>query len=96
MEGESQAHRHQYAFGIGGRMCVATQLASKALYTVFLHLIAHFQLLPAEEGEVDADAIDPLRGLLEDENSRVAPRVHHMRFVPRNADATRRMLSQKL
>ncbi|SPO05191.1 related to cytochrome P450 phenylacetate hydroxylase [Cephalotrichum gorgonifer] len=91
--GESQAHRHQYAFGIGGRMCVASQLASKALYTVFLHLIAHFELLPAQN-EPNPEAADPLRGLLEDENSRVAPRVHHVRFVPRNADATRRMLSQ--
>ena len=74
-------------------MCVASQLASKALYTVFLHLIAHFELFPAEDAP-SPDAADPLKGLLEDENSRVAPRVHHVRFVPRNVETTRRMLSE--
>lgn len=75
-------------------MCVASQLAAKALYTVFLHLIAHFELLPAEESP-DLDAADPLKGLLEKENSRVTPRVRHVRFVPRNKDTTRKMLAEK-
>ncbi|KAF3392998.1 3-hydroxyphenylacetate 6-hydroxylase [Talaromyces pinophilus] len=94
MQGENQSHQHQYAFGIGGRMCVASQLAAKALYTVFVHLIAHFELLPAEE-TLDLDAADPLKGLLEKENSRVTPRVRHVRFVPRNRDMTRKMLAEK-
>ncbi|CAH0058145.1 unnamed protein product, partial [Clonostachys solani] len=46
LEGED-VHRHQFAFGMGGRMCVASHVASKALYTVFLHLVAHFRVLPA-------------------------------------------------
>ncbi|KAM0335233.1 hypothetical protein ACHAQA_000276 [Verticillium albo-atrum] len=54
-------HAHQYAFGIGGRMCVASHLAHNALYTVFLHLIARFQILPAE-GTTDEE-IHPLNGL---------------------------------
>ncbi|KAH8690458.1 cytochrome P450 [Talaromyces proteolyticus] len=94
LDSQSQSHQHQYAFGIGGRMCVASQLAAKALYTVFLHLIAHFKLLPAD-GELSPDAADPLRGLLEKENSRVTPRVRHVRFVPRDVDITRKMLAKK-
>lgn len=75
-------------------MCVASQLANKVLYTVFLHLIAHFKLLPAG-GDLGSDAADPLKGLLDDENSRVTPRVHHVRFVPRDVDITRKMLAEK-
>lgn len=60
MQGEDQSHQHQYAFGNGGRMCVASQLAARALYTVFLHLVAYFELLPAEESR-DPYAADPLK-----------------------------------
>ncbi|GKT76670.1 3-hydroxyphenylacetate 6 hydroxylase [Colletotrichum tofieldiae] len=73
-------YAHQFAFGIGGRMCVASHLAHNALYTVFLHLIARFRILPAD-GK-DSEEIDPLKGL-----NGVAfvatPRGFQAKFVPR-------------
>ncbi|KAI1407142.1 cytochrome P450 [Hypoxylon sp. FL1857] len=79
----SNPHAHQYAFGIGGRMCVASHLAHNALYTVFLHLIAHFRILPAE-GET-VEAIDPLKGL-KGMAFVGTPRGWRARFVPREGD----------
>ncbi|KAI1459621.1 cytochrome P450 [Annulohypoxylon moriforme] len=79
----SNPHAHQYAFGIGGRMCVASHLAHKALYTVFLHLIAHFRILPAE-GET-IDAIDPINGL-QGISFVGTPRGWRARFVPREGE----------
>ena len=76
-------YAHQFAFGIGGRMCVASHLAQNALYTVFLHLIARFQIFPAE-GK-NADEIDPLTGL-----KSLAfvgtPKGFQARFVPRDGN----------
>ncbi|KAI1373212.1 cytochrome P450 [Hypoxylon crocopeplum] len=92
MDGDQTANRHQYAFGIGGRMCVASHVATKALYAVFLHLIAHFQILPAED-TMDPIVADPIEGLLTRENPIAGPKARTVRFVPRNADAIRRMLS---
>ncbi|XDG05335.1 hypothetical protein ABKA04_004950 [Annulohypoxylon sp. FPYF3050] len=79
----SNPHAHQYAFGIGGRMCVASHLAHKALYTVFLHLIAHFHILPSE-GET-IDAIDPIKGL-QGISFVGTPRGWRARFVPREGE----------
>ncbi|KAI2465946.1 cytochrome P450 [Annulohypoxylon bovei var. microspora] len=79
----SNPHAHQYAFGIGGRMCVASHLAHNALYTVFLHLIAHFRILPAE-GET-IDAIDPINGL-QGRSFVGTPRGWRARFVPREGE----------
>ncbi|KAI6085468.1 cytochrome P450 [Hypoxylon rubiginosum] len=92
MDGDQTANRHQYAFGIGGRMCVASHVATKALYAVFLHLIAHFQILPAED-TMDPIVADPIEGLLTRENPIAGPKARTVRFVPRNSDVTRRMLS---
>ncbi|KAL2216045.1 cytochrome P450 [Thermoascus aurantiacus ATCC 26904] len=59
--GDSDKHTHQFAFGYGARMCVASHLASSLLYTVLLHLLAHFEVRPAAQ---DTDAtIDPVKGL---------------------------------
>ncbi|KAK7222538.1 hypothetical protein V2G26_010541 [Clonostachys chloroleuca] len=93
LEGED-VHRHQFAFGMGGRMCVASHVASKALYTVFLHLVAHFRVLPA--GDVcDPATWDPLEGLLSKGNHQAAPAFTHVRLVPRNLETTKKMLSFK-
>jgi 3-hydroxyphenylacetate 6-hydroxylase len=62
-------------------MCVASLLAHNALYTVFLHLIARFQIFPAD-GK-GPDEIDPLAGLAG--RAFVAtPRGFRARFVPRD------------
>lgn len=71
---------HQYAFGVGGRMCVASLLAHQALYTVFLHLIARFEIFPAHGAS--ADEIDPLKGL-KGRSFVGTPRGCQARFVPR-------------
>ncbi|KAI1759521.1 cytochrome P450 [Hypoxylon sp. FL1150] len=88
---EGGAHLHQFAFGIGGRMCVAHHLAHKALYAVFLHLIAHFEVLPVE-GMDDALIADPLEGVSEKEQFVSAPRGSKARLVPRDIAVTRKML----
>ncbi|KAF3062034.1 3-hydroxyphenylacetate 6-hydroxylase [Daldinia childiae] len=94
MDGDQTANRHQYAFGIGGRMCIASHVATKALYAVFLHLIAHFQILPAED-TMDPIVADPIEGLLTRENPIAGPKARTVRFIPRNINATRRMLSSE-
>ncbi|KAL0940399.1 uncharacterized protein CTRU02_203162 [Colletotrichum truncatum] len=73
-------YAHQFAFGIGGRMCVASHLAHNALYTAFLHLIAHFQMLPAD-GKT-SDEIDPIKGL-KGITFVATPKGARARFVPR-------------
>ncbi|KAH7014654.1 cytochrome P450 [Microdochium trichocladiopsis] len=98
LDGDQPAtNRHQYAFGIGGRMCVASHVASKALYTVLLHLIAHFRFQPCESAEdlfaATSQAADPLEGLLVRENPSVEARARMVRLVPRDEDALRAMLS---
>ncbi|GJC78344.1 3-hydroxyphenylacetate 6-hydroxylase [Colletotrichum liriopes] len=75
LDGDQTANRHQYAFGIGGRMCVASHVASKALYTVLLHLIAHFKMVPVE-GASD-DEVDPVAGLAVPGNHQAAPKARH-------------------
>ncbi|OTA64759.1 cytochrome P450 [Hypoxylon sp. EC38] len=92
MDGDQTANRHQYAFGIGGRMCVASHVATKALYAVFFHLIAHFHILPAQD-TMDPMVADPIEGLVTRENPIAGPKARTVRFVPRNSDATRRMLT---
>lgn len=77
-------YAHQFAFGIGGRMCVASHLAHNALYTVFLHLIARFKILPADGAT--ADEIDPIKGL--NGLSFVAtPKGFRAKFLPRDGAA---------
>lgn len=61
-------------------MCVASLLAQNALYTVFLHLIARFQIFPAD-GMTDAE-IDPLEGL-KGRTFVGTPKGFRARFVPR-------------
>lgn len=92
LDGDQTANRHQYAFGIGGRMCVASHVATKALYAAFFLLIAHFKVFPAEETENPIVA-DPIEGLLTRENPIAGPKARTVRFEPRSADITRQMLS---
>lgn len=73
-------------------MCIANHLAHRALYTAFLHLIAHFEILPAVD---DPLSIDPLEGLLEKESFVATPRHRTVRLIPRDIDRTRRVLGLK-
>jgi 3-hydroxyphenylacetate 6-hydroxylase len=84
------AHQH-YSFGYGGRMCVASHLANKALYTVFLHLISNFEIFPSVDDEGNIE-IDPLKGIDNVNHQRAAPRWQKLRFVPRDLDRLRTAL----
>lgn len=74
-------------------MCVASHLAHKALYAVFLHLIAHFEIIPAEGDEDDALIDNPLEGVAEKEQFVSTSRGFAARLVPRDVGRTRGMLS---
>jgi len=84
-------HQH-YSFGYGGRMCVASHLANKALYTVFLHLIGNFEILPGKDDDGKID-IDPLTGIDNVNHQRAAPRWRKLRFVPRDLNRLRTALN---
>lgn len=73
-------------------MCVANHLAHKALYAVFLHLIAHFEILPAEGDENDPFIDDALEGVAEKEQFVSTPRGFAARLVPRDVERTRGVL----
>lgn len=64
-------------------MCVASHLAHNALYTVFLHLIARYKIVPAEN--TTEEEIDPLRGL-KGLTFVGTPRGWRAKFVPREGD----------
>jgi cytochrome P450 len=85
-------HRHQFAFGMGGRMCVASHVASRALYTVLVHLISHYKISPADESS-DPASWDPLEGLLSKGNHQAAPAATRVRLELRDVHATKTMLS---
>jgi 3-hydroxyphenylacetate 6-hydroxylase len=81
--GNSDKRTHQFAFGFGGRMCVATYISHNVLYTVYLHLLAHFEIRPVD-GETSESAIDPLESLKGVEGTAATPRKFKARFTPRN------------
>lgn len=91
LPGSPDHQAHQYAFGIGGRMCVASLLAQNALYTVFLHLIAHFRVEPATGSS--NEEIDPLLGL-KGRSFVATPRGCEARFVPRDEASLQTWLEQ--
>ena len=84
--GDSEKLTHQFAFGYGGRMCVASHVSHNALYTVNLHLIAHFEI-EAAEGETKESAIDPLESLFDVESTSATPRTFKAKFTPRDRAA---------
>lgn len=77
---------------MGSRMCIANHLAHKALYTAFLHLIAHFEILPAGDSADNSHAIDPIEGLLQKESFVATPATSTVRLVPRDLARTKRVL----
>ncbi|KKA22476.1 hypothetical protein T310_3474 [Rasamsonia emersonii CBS 393.64] len=86
--GDSDTHSHQFAFGYGSRMCVASHLASRLVYTVLLHLLAEFEIRPASsdgDGKPDphSSTIDPIRGLKDPTALTAVPVASKARFVPR-------------
>ncbi|KAF5863997.1 hypothetical protein ETB97_008932 [Aspergillus alliaceus] len=76
---------HQFAFGYGSRMCPASHLASRLVYSVLFHLIASFEIQPAE-GEGD-EIFDPIQGLKDPTSLAAIPKGSRARFVPRADNA---------
>lgn len=80
-------------------MCVASHIANRALYLVFLHLLANFKILPAESvgQEFGADTVtddtDPVKGVRDINGLAAEPRVHALRFIPRNEERLRKALA---
>lgn len=65
-------------------MCVASHLAFTLVYTVLLHLVAHFEIKPASDDlNVDNETIDPIRGLKDGTALAAVPIKSVARFVPR-------------
>ncbi|KAL1851534.1 hypothetical protein Plec18170_006353 [Paecilomyces lecythidis] len=83
--GNTDKHSHQFAFGYGSRMCVASHLAFSLVYTVLLHLIAHFEIKPAS-GDVNENnsTIDPILGLKDPTALTASPINSTARFIPRS------------
>lgn len=67
---------------MGSRMCVASHLAHKALYLAFLHLIAHFKILPSTSDEPSSIA-DPIDGARDGATVSTPPKNEQARFVLR-------------
>ncbi|TVY92878.1 3-hydroxyphenylacetate 6-hydroxylase [Lachnellula willkommii] len=82
-----------YSFGYGGRMCIASHLANRGLYIVFLQLIANFRILPADSSSDEfgrdqpSDDSDPMKGVLVVNGIIASPKDYSLRFVPRNEKA---------
>lgn len=65
-------------------MCVASHLAFTLVYTVLLHLVAHFEITPASDDQnSDDETIDPIRGLKDGTALTATPTKTTARFVPR-------------
>jgi cytochrome P450 len=72
-----------YTFGYGGRMCVASYVSNQGLYMAFLHLIATYEVLPAD-GKRDAEIIDQMLGIEDAIATRAGPKGVKVRFVSRD------------
>lgn len=92
---EGEAGLPLFAFGFGTRMCVAYHLATRALYVVFLHLLANYKIFPedhqgTEFGEDDdCDLIHPLKGVVDPTALGYSPLLLPLKFVPRDEERLR-------
>ncbi|KAJ5895503.1 hypothetical protein N7495_007194 [Penicillium taxi] len=76
-----EKHAHQFAFGYGSRMCIATHLATRLIYTVIYHTIANFEIHPALNAT--ADEWDSVQGLKDPNALSSSPRASKARFTER-------------
>ncbi|KAH8430921.1 uncharacterized protein LDX57_008585 [Aspergillus melleus] len=77
----AEKHTHQFAFGYGSRMCIASHLAFRLVYTAVFHLIATFEIYPVDgQGK---DAADPIRGIKDPTSITAVPKAGKARMVAR-------------
>ncbi|BCS17641.1 uncharacterized protein APUU_10469A [Aspergillus puulaauensis] len=81
----SEKHAHQFAFGYGSRMCVASHLATRLVYTVLYHTIANFEIHPASDAA--EDEVDAVKGIKDPTALSANPRGSRARFVTRETGA---------
>lgn len=80
-----------FSFGYGGRMCVASHLATRAMYIALLQIIANYKILRGDDAGLDlgpdtADIfVDPVKGVRDPSATAGRPNLVPLRFVPRNA-----------
>ncbi|KAI9038217.1 cytochrome P450 [Aspergillus affinis] len=77
----AEKHTHQFAFGYGSRMCIASHLAFRLVYTAVFHLIATFEIHPVD-GQ-DKEAADPIRGIKDPTSITAVPKAEKARLVAR-------------
>ncbi|KAL4876205.1 cytochrome P450 [Aspergillus karnatakaensis] len=78
---DSSKHTHQFAFGYGSRMCVATHLATRLVYTVLYHTLANFEIQPASDAQ--SWEWDAIKGLKDPTALNASPAATRARFVKR-------------
>ncbi|KAL4860985.1 hypothetical protein BDV12DRAFT_191377 [Aspergillus spectabilis] len=66
------------------RMCVATHLATRLVYTVLYHTLANFEIHPASDA--DSEEWDAVKGLKDPTALNASPRGNKARFVERRRE----------
>ena len=91
MDDEDAQGLTNFSFGYGQRMCVASHLATRAVYVALLQLIANFMILKGDDqgSELGDDdqydhVIDPVKGVNDPSALTARPRLVPLRFVPRD------------
>lgn len=80
-----------FTFGVGGRMCIGTQLAYRELYLLFMRLLSSYEIQP--DGVIDND---PIRGVANPSSLTTQPKSYKVKFVPRNLGGLREALKEEL
>lgn len=81
-------------------MCVAAQLTNRALYIVFLQIIANFRILPADAKDdvfgrdEEANEIHLVNGVETVEGLTAEPSIRSVKFVVRDLGKLRRGLER--
>lgn len=79
-----------FSFGYGQRMCVASHLATRAMYVALLQLIANFKILKGDDpglelGDDQYDMfVDPIQGVKDPSATAAKPHLVPLKFVPRD------------
>ncbi|KAF1810394.1 cytochrome P450 [Eremomyces bilateralis CBS 781.70] len=85
-----------FTYGIGYRMCAGSLLANRELYLTFMRMLSCFKLLPGwKEGEKAVD-VHPVRGSIDPTCLVTMCRPYKVVFQPRNTEALRVMMKEKL
>ncbi|EAU29422.1 hypothetical protein ATEG_09973 [Aspergillus terreus NIH2624] len=82
-----------YSFGAGTRMCAASHLASRELYTVFLRFIVAFTIEPAQN-PADMPVLDAIECNATPTSMTTEPKPFKVGFKPRDEASLRRWIAE--